>query len=327
MDIQLWLLLMVLVCAAGASSYNVCIAPVGDSLTQGVDPYGSYRPVLLALLKKELPDFAFASVGTRKGVCKMGAPGVIVGEHGITSDVRHQAYCGANSAILLRSVQSSGFVWPLSCDVRVALLLVGHNDAFQVAKLCKAREWSSDAGVSRCAKPHLLADFADNLRRLLQHLVALRTSRILVGLNPPTGFPAIDVVLHSVIQATVAEEAFQGIVSTVSFDNFVPRKHTFDTTHPNAAGVRLLASAWFHDLVPFVRHSVKNATTPPPQGSRVGSSSVVAATIERTSREPLSGLDAQDVWTLVAFIILGLVTLSAAHMRSKKIRRSTVVAP
>ena len=87
-------------------------------------------------------------------------------------------------------------------------------------------------------------------------------SHVIVGLNPTTGFPILDMMLHALIRVSVdvanaAAEAIHGgddahrcgaqRVSLASFPGFKAGgsvRHTLDSTHPNDAGAKVIADGW-----------------------------------------------------------------------------------
>lgn len=86
-------------------------------------------------------------------------------------------------------------------------------------------------------------------------------TRVVVGLNPKTGFPILDAMMHALIRSVVAEKqqeyssaamsagaVVSGVarVVTAAFLGFGegPEKHTFDSTHPNDTGAKIIAAGW-----------------------------------------------------------------------------------
>jgi lysophospholipase L1-like esterase len=107
----------------------------------------------------------------------------------------------------------------------------------------------------RCVWHIIEGEFARDFALLLTAVILkTRPRAVLIGLNPPTGFPAIDEMLHAVIRRTVASyvastdgadgSSGRAAIRLVAFPGFTRGAHTFDSTHPNAAGAQLLAEAW-----------------------------------------------------------------------------------
>lgn len=132
------------------------------------------------------------------------------------------------------------------------LLMVGHNDAFQIAKLCKIKEEErpGNAAKEQCARKHF-EYFRTNLNEIIDVLISARTDDttpiyVFWGLNPPTGFPLLDPLLHETIEDVAANSSRRVSSTTVRFSSSWKKfEHTFDTTHPNAKGAQLLAEGWF----------------------------------------------------------------------------------
>lgn len=148
------------------------------------------------------------------------------------------------------------------------LFLVGHNDAFQAAKFCKVTE-----GLSvKDASPRLTVCVAKFLQGFEQYvtqtIVALLSTfpdlHIVLGLNPTTRFPVIDAELHRILHSIVMKEELvddhmgergdtlrvrphRQQVGLASFDGW-STEHTFDSTHPNPEGARLMAKGWVKGL-------------------------------------------------------------------------------
>jgi hypothetical protein len=242
------------------------------------------------------------------------------------SDLRHEGHCNWDSASLLRHWRSlvangtsggggggapataptnatttMGAATTTRCgplEYHTALLMVGHNDAFRIARMCKVREgcsattWAPARAVReaveasidvpdtlpqnlRCALANVKRGFQKNLEQLLASLLdnaagpppsrvakfqgAQDPPRIVLGVNPPTGFPCIDVMLRRAIgqavlelrngangtatRASVAKRDLDRI-AVAHFSGFERGVHTFDSTHPNAKGGALLGQHW-----------------------------------------------------------------------------------
>jgi hypothetical protein len=265
----------------------LCLMAVGDSLTHGVGRYGGYRSDLRRRIAAEWRGPAVVFTGTQRQPCTVKRPAVPFAPHPDAS--LHEGHCNWASWTLLDHLRARVYnasarpaaaaAAPLSraereCVdrltgrplFRAALLLTGHNDVFHAARTCAVREGCSNtsalpASAAACADRRM-RDFAATLSRIVDATVRrLEASPavgraapvLLLGLNPPTGFPCFDVRLHAAIRrvADGARAAHAGlVVRTVAFDGFErgPAHHTFDTTHPNERGVRLMGAAWFRAL-------------------------------------------------------------------------------
>jgi lysophospholipase L1-like esterase len=189
-----------------------------------------------------------------------------------------------------------------SASFHTALLMAGHNDVFRIAKACRVREgcaatWAPkghdlpEASLNapealpphlRCAHAMLRKGFHENMFNLTMDLLTQarrppgrvfrvsgldETPAVVIGLNPPTGFPCLDAMLHHQIdrvvsRAQTAIDAALGVagnvpqgwpfamrrVAVAKFSSFAQGAHTFDSTHPNHIGCQLLASA-FADVI------------------------------------------------------------------------------
>jgi lysophospholipase L1-like esterase len=148
--------------------------------------------------------------------------------------------------------------------VDVALLLIGHNDAFQAARKCKIKESAAGSAVAatnvRDTSPgalkdtrgaacvsQFLVDFETNVVNLVDGLFeAYPGMRLVVGLNPTTNFPIVDVILHQILLSVVGEHG-RGRSGVATFGDW-SRRHTFDSTHPNEFGARYMASRWYEAM-------------------------------------------------------------------------------
>lgn len=291
--------------------------PVGDSLTRGVAQHGSYRPHLLAQLNRSTVA-NIRTAGTLRGTCVVGKPDVAFNGKGAADATPHEGHCNWDSGALLRHVKQllqprgdpdahalqavARSLHEADCGVaagvlhyHTALLLVGHNDVFRVARACRVKErcdaslapkghntpdvdLDSPASLSRplrCAIAMLRDGLAKNIRELMQLLAAAaapplkrvqhgrptaQTPTLIVGVNPPTGFPCLDVLLQREVEGALAEaqraadlvaaknSSLRRSVGRAVFVGFTPGPHTFDTTHPNDRGARLMADGWFHAI-------------------------------------------------------------------------------
>lgn len=274
----------------------LCLLPLGDSLTQGVGKHGSYRPVLETLIHQRAPHVSVLYGGTSNRTCTPKKPNVIF--QGDSYDLPHEGHCSWNSRQLyellkqklidnkqgmleyarscrgtrevgeptleeLRVDSGGGNGAERSFTIDVVLLLIGHNDAFQAARHCRAIEappldpkqhHASDgsehmllySSTARCVTT-FLQEYETNLQNILSLLIsAFPLVKIIVGLNPTTRFPVVDAVLHQVILSVVGEYG-QGQTGTVAFDGW-NRDSTFDSTHPNAAGNLIMAEAWWRGM-------------------------------------------------------------------------------
>lgn len=159
---------------------TLCLLPIGDSLTQGVGSYGSYRPHLASLIESKHPhlspnncgDVRAAAGGARGGVQYFGSQRrtctpkrPLLPYVGDVYTMPHEGHCSWNSRLLLEHLRrslprppSTAAVVPLPftgrfssgyehlrkmCEhgvVDASLLLIGHNDGFQAARHCRLRE-------------------------------------------------------------------------------------------------------------------------------------------------------------------------------------------
>lgn len=262
-------------------SRRFCVLALGDSLTQGVGSHGSYVDVLFPLVTARLgPHVDLIFDGSHSGPCIPKKPN----EHYITSNTpnkkRHEGHCGWSSHALASKYNQLSEMHKCK-RFDVVLLLLGHNDAFQVAKLCKlveGKKWAT-AVEETCAKRHLAISLFPNLRMLLRMVRRGPATKLFVGINPPTGFPVVDRLLRINLESIANESTVTNssqTIATVPNDNavfLVPflgwtvGKHTFDSTHPNTEGCRLMAESWMaamelHEVWPVERVVHPNASLP-----------------------------------------------------------------
>ena len=256
-----------------------CILPLGDSLTQGVGDYGAYRYVLKKKFTEDSKqDVGF--IGSQLHTCTPKFPGKPFAK-GKFGPLAHEGHCGFSSARLLKelptSFASQEFRDSLDaadgCTAISVLLLIGHNDAFQVAKLCKILEGAKKGGES-CAQNHL-RELKANLRSIVELVTTnlqkpsvgsaskLPPLHFYLGENPSTGFPVIQSEIVTILKSTVESltEAWVGhgapSIQLVRFPGWTIGKDTFDTTHPNQHGCELMANSWYAAM----KAQVEAATT------------------------------------------------------------------
>ncbi|CUG69418.1 membrane-associated protein, putative [Bodo saltans] len=183
----------------------------------------------------------------------------------------------AERLFLARGKQHAAATYAKKCRfgaVDVSLLLIGHNDAFQAARKCKIKEAIPISGASdkknaalanaaalkdtkaAACVSQFLADFETNVVNLVDGLFeAYPLMRLVVGLNPTTNFPVVDVVLHHILLSVVGEHG-RGRSNVATFDDW-ERRHTFDSTHPNEMGSKYMALRWYEAMrqlpVPLVQ--------------------------------------------------------------------------
>jgi lysophospholipase L1-like esterase len=260
--------------SAPADEGTWCILPLGDSLTAGVGVHGSYRDPLMKLLRAAHANGSVATAGTQRHPCTPKRPDVPYRNGPSDVGAAHEGHCNWDSRALLGHWQTLRRV----CDARAttaacsecrfgtALMMLGHNDVFRVARSCKVREGCAadlrSAEVT-CATTILHQDFKQNAlalgRSVLDAATGHRPSRdgsagpsLVLGLNPPTGFPCLDSVLHMLLReiaqelriADVKKEGRPHAVALASFPRFERGVHAFDSTHPNKEGNALLARGW-----------------------------------------------------------------------------------
>jgi lysophospholipase L1-like esterase len=247
---------------------TICVLPLGDSLTQGVGSHGSYREPLQELMKAHFAAnlssegsrrYALEYVGSNERTCTPKHPNdPYAGDEFVE---RHEGHCGFNANNVYAVFMKEAVEY--SCAPHIVLLMAGHNDAFQAARVCKLRE--RDATPSgrhkACANEMMWKQFHKSMTLMIDAALLRfrKTTHVLVGMNPTTHFPVLDGILHGVLHDLEKVFSKEPRVRFVEFYGW-SEADTFDSTHPNKAGNMRMAQAWFQalrDLGPLV--------IPPPQ--------------------------------------------------------------
>ena len=202
------------------SDVTVRIMPLGDSITQSVTPYNSYRYYLWHLLLSE--NYRVDFVGSRNGVGG-GLPA------NPDFDMDHEGHAGWRADEILANIQA----WAMQASPDAVLLHIGHND------LCQGQSIAStvvDIGgivdVLRTVNPHI--------HILLAQLIA----------SSDCGIPLLNAKLPALVaDKTTAESPITLVDQYTGFD---ASTMTFDGTHPNAIGDLRMADRWFEKLAPVL---------------------------------------------------------------------------
>eukprot|EP01059_Diplonema_ambulator_P034387 TRINITY_DN7668_c0_g1_i1.p1 TRINITY_DN7668_c0_g1~~TRINITY_DN7668_c0_g1_i1.p1 ORF type:complete len:307 (+),score=10.88 TRINITY_DN7668_c0_g1_i1:403-1323(+) len=199
----------------------VCVVlPLGDSITQGISPYSSYR--------RWLEKMGVVFVGSRRRACSRGNPYEEVSDGWKGA---HEGHCNWDSKKL--SEETPGIMANLS-GVGVAdavLLHIGSNDVFNAIRRKKgAKEMTKT--VSN------INNITKTIRRTWPN-VTIFTAQIV-----ETTYPLHTAHLNKLISSFVASEN-SSFVKEISFPAFKVPTHTYDTTHPNEIGEQYMAKIWF----------------------------------------------------------------------------------
>eukprot|EP01060_Flectonema_neradi_P012297 TRINITY_DN19164_c0_g1_i1.p1 TRINITY_DN19164_c0_g1~~TRINITY_DN19164_c0_g1_i1.p1 ORF type:complete len:353 (+),score=12.07 TRINITY_DN19164_c0_g1_i1:66-1124(+) len=241
--------------------YSTVIIPLGDSITQGIAPYDSYRKYLWEMLLRDKKDARFG--GSKWGSCALGKPW----QQEITPgyDQNHEGHCAIDTGSLLRRLTTTPpeelikvnsthgtIAKSISAqDVGVVLLHIGSNDVFDIVRKKK--------------KLHALDKIVDQMNMLIAHLlVVYPNSTIFVAQIIRTTFPRQTEYFNNRIQTHVNETTR---VRLVSFPNFTTEAHTFDTTHPNNLGARYIAERWFDAISSLIPTRTATSNTSEEQAS------------------------------------------------------------
>jgi lysophospholipase L1-like esterase len=205
------------------------VMPVGDSITQGTLAEGSYRKVLFRMLARSGYEVDF--VGSQRFYF-LGAEPTDTGW-----DPQHESYWGAPTG-LAATRASSRFA---QYQPHVALVHLGTNDLYQ------GIPWSE----TRAAFEKLVHDFRavnPQARVLLARIIGARTDPTADKENDPYNVAARE--LNDRIAGLAAElnTAQSPVLIVDMYTPFDPAIHTNDGYHPNEAGTRVLAAAWFNAL-------------------------------------------------------------------------------
>ena len=255
---------------------DLCVLPLGDSLTQGVGSHGSYRQPLHDMMTEYLSNFTdghgrryfFSYTGSNERTCTPKKPNEQFPDDVFTE--KHEGHCGFNARSLNIALRSAISEYP--CLPHVTTLMVGHNDAFQTARTCKLKELDASPSSRdvNCAANMMREVLREEITSMVDLLLRLRrTSHVLIGINPTTRFPVLDTIIRKALEHVVAvfrpksDGSKPGPTPSlrVHLVNFTgwSSADTFDSTHPNKAGSHRLAAAWFEAIKKIV-----SATSPPP---------------------------------------------------------------
>ena len=230
------------------------IIPLGDSITQGISPYNSYRKYLWEMLQDNSKEARFG--GSKWGACALGKPW----KQEVTPDFdqNHEGHCAIDTSSLLRHVTRTpkeemikinstfGHETVTINDVGIILLHTGSNDIFDVIRKKK--------------KLQSLNRVVDQINLLVDHLLsAFPKSTIFVAQILKTTYPDQTEYLNNRIKTRVNETSR---VRQVTFPDFTTERHTFDTTHPNNLGARYIAERWYDVIYPLVPTRVSQGSTP-----------------------------------------------------------------
>ena len=266
----------------------VTVLPLGDSITQGVDPNLSYRAALHSKAKAKGYDLRF--VGAVKGTCYRGfrpdrekilsynrAEAEAV-PAGVLSPY-HEGHCGFTTYDWLAYAAKGGGLVEPAASVEAVLLHIGTNDVINQIRSKR---------TTKHHLPELDTGTAKNIQTLVEWTAnAYPRSHVYVAKIIPNMSPLLTNYLNKRIAEGVAKAATQGLrVSVVGVQGFAQEKHTVDTTHPNEEGEGLLADAWLSAMEGLL--STKKASPSPP------ASQVVAA-----SKQPESAANATGLGSVV----------------------------
>ena len=268
MNVCILSVVMASLLVASSPTHHLRVLPLGDSLTQGVGSYESYRRPLYQKLIHMYPGTTIEFIGTRNGTCIPKHPEAFAPPLHRDFSPLHEGHCNWDSSRLRKHLPSALAQIPRD-SVDVILFLIGHNDIFNIARTCKLREGIANDKPD-CVRSYLASKTEPNLRHMMELLRDHSPkARLYLGLNPPAGFIYPTQELHRVLKGFSPAWVHRH----VAFPQFIPGLHTFDTTHPNRAGEQVLASAWAEALaheevraVTVVQTEEVRRTRRPPSG-------------------------------------------------------------
>eukprot|EP00744_Colponema_vietnamica_P014867 GILI01020818.1.p1 GENE.GILI01020818.1~~GILI01020818.1.p1 ORF type:complete len:416 (+),score=43.78 GILI01020818.1:53-1300(+) len=132
---------------ASADPQGLCMLQLGDSLTQGVGRYPSYREILRFPLKywwrnysaqSGKPSNSITYVGSELHRCTPKQPSIPFPVNPEQPSQPHEGHCSRGSTAISKALSDNVASYP--CSPTLSMVLMGHNDAFQVARLCKLKE-------------------------------------------------------------------------------------------------------------------------------------------------------------------------------------------
>ena len=204
-----------------SSNATVRIMPLGDSITQSVSPYNSYRYYLWHLLldKGYRTDF----VGSLHGVG--GGPPA-----NPDFDMDHEGHAGWRADEILANIQ----MWATQAAPDVVLLHIGTND------LCQRQSVASTVND--------IGHIIDVLRKVNPRIEILLAQLIGQARLDDCGIPALNAQLPGL--AANKNQPESPIVLVDQFTGFDPITMTYDGEHPNDIGDLRMADRWFEKLAP-----------------------------------------------------------------------------
>ena len=209
--------------AAAAPDGPVRIWPIGDSITEGLPSYSSYRYWLWHLLRENASKVEF--VGTKTGISETSPlhPDF---------DQRHNAYSGYRADDVFPLIAFAGRT--VSFDI--ALIHLGTNDiAFRETPRETSRDLENLISVLRIRNP--------------------QATILLAEIIPVSGneraFGELNRNLRKFAQRIRTETS--AVITVDMNSGFDPKLLTYDGIHPTEAGEQFIAQRWFAALKPVLR--------------------------------------------------------------------------
>eukprot|EP00659_Diplonema_papillatum_P017546 gene17546-27006_t len=252
-SLVVWAVIAVAVSCASAGCEPVVILPIGDSLTQGMYPHGSYRRWLWQKLAREdVRPVRFA--GSQRASCVQDRPWEDHDPAPYVVDTNHEGHCGWDTEKLLEEVgrlqwsvdpsftgDAAGM--PVSPDrVDVALLHVGAEDVLDTVE----QKHSGSQFLRKLEKSaRNIRGIASAIRRRHPRCHVFVAEAIAARFAKQTRH------FNSLIRG-MARANTEPWLHFVNFSKFRPQSHTYDKVHPNEDGERLIADVWYNAILPYM---------------------------------------------------------------------------
>lgn len=208
------------------------IMPLGDSITEGLNGYNSYRYWLWNALRANNYDVDF--VGSRHGIINGGSPGRT------DFDQDHEGHSGWRA----EEIAANAAAWMTAAQPDVVLLHIGTNDLWQ--------------GQDVASTVTDIGSIVDTLRSVNPNVTIL-----LAQIIPTTmWFSNLIVQLNSQIPGLAAQKSTSQspVIVVDQWTGYNAATETTDGAHPTEAGELKVANKWFGALQSVLRVS----TAPPP---------------------------------------------------------------
>ncbi len=219
---------------------------LGNSITNGVDTFNSYRRDLWQMLHAGKYNFDFIGSWNKH---HMGSDVPIP-----DFDMDNEGHSGWTFEHILKppswdSLRGNLYQWIENYTPDIVLMELGTNDVFQCRKindmfanldaiLALLRQKNEHVKIFLAQIPPLGAQWSD--KKLCGNDITYATA--IINFNKAIAVYAVE---HSTIQSR--------IIIVDQFTGIDPSKDMFDDIHPNTIGERIMAERWFDAIKPYLK--------------------------------------------------------------------------